>query len=188
MAEHNHARFVDAGLAAGARQPAGAVFDVNAKGRFDLVVYDDGILAVRGTYVGVALRAAGVGMVGAGPITAAGASLGAAGADAYEARRLAKVIGGRTRDEILALSPQNSFIPRDTIAAVVLRKRWYGCSLLLRTNTDDDGRRFTWKPALNDYASVRTVLRAAFGASVIDEQSCADHPSALAGWRQRSSR
>jgi hypothetical protein len=167
--QRNLARFVGARPAVGAQQPAGVVFDVNAKGRFDLVVYDDGILAVRGTYAGVALRAAGVGMVAAGPDTTAGATIGAAGASAYEARRLAKIIGGRTRDEILELSAQNSFIPRDTVTAVVLRKRWYGCSLVLCTSMEADGQRFTWKPALNDYASIRTVLKTVFGASVIDE-------------------
>jgi hypothetical protein len=47
-------------------QPLGAIYDTNSKGRFDLVVYSDGVLCLRGTYVGVALRAAGIGTVGGG--------------------------------------------------------------------------------------------------------------------------
>ena len=42
----------------------GAIVDTNSGGGFDLIVYEDGILAVKGTYVGVALRAGGAGMVG----------------------------------------------------------------------------------------------------------------------------
>jgi len=37
----------------------GAIVDTNSGGGFDLIVYEDGILAVKGTYVGVALRAGG---------------------------------------------------------------------------------------------------------------------------------
>jgi hypothetical protein len=79
------------------------------------------------------------------------------------------VVAGRTRAQIVASSPQNFFIARDTINGIVLRKRWRGCSLSLRTSTDQGGRRFTWKPALNDYASVRTVLKTVFGSSVVEE-------------------
>ena len=41
-------------------QPLGAICDTNSKGRFDLILYEDGLLAVKGTYTGVALRGAGV--------------------------------------------------------------------------------------------------------------------------------
>ena len=46
--------------------PLGVIVDTNSGGRFDLIVYEDGILGVKGTYVGVALRAGGAGMVGGG--------------------------------------------------------------------------------------------------------------------------
>jgi hypothetical protein len=61
------------------RKPIGTIFDTNSNGRFDLVVYDDGLLAVKGTYVGVALRAASVGIVGAGGGGLGGAVAASAG-------------------------------------------------------------------------------------------------------------
>jgi hypothetical protein len=46
-------------------KPLGVIFNTNSRGRFDLLVYDDGLLAIRGTYVGVAMRGGGnVGIVG----------------------------------------------------------------------------------------------------------------------------
>jgi hypothetical protein len=44
----------------------GAIVDTNSTGRFELVISRDGILAVTGTYLGVALRAAGVSRSGRG--------------------------------------------------------------------------------------------------------------------------
>ena len=58
--------------------PLGVIVDTNSGGRFDLIVYEDGILGVKGTYVGVALRAGGAGMVGGGGSGLSGAA--AAGA------------------------------------------------------------------------------------------------------------
>ena len=63
------------------RVPFGVIFDTTSKGRFDLVIYDDGLLAVKGTYAGVALRGAGAGLSGAGfggGATRAGPKLAAA--------------------------------------------------------------------------------------------------------------
>jgi hypothetical protein len=69
--------------------PVGAIHNTESNGRLDLVIYPDGILTVPGTYRGVALRGAGVGMVGAGGAVGAGsgATVGVAGARGYEDKR-----------------------------------------------------------------------------------------------------
>src|SRR5438552_9139575 len=101
--------------------PLGAIVDTNSKGRFDLLIYDDGILAVKGTYVGVALRAAGVGIVGAGggglggaAAAGGGAAAGTLGARGYEAKRLNKLLQV-PRARILTSDSKSFFIPRDTL-------------------------------------------------------------------------
>jgi hypothetical protein len=151
----------------GEPQPIGAIFDTNSSGRFDLVIYDDGLLAVKGTYVGVALRAAGPGMVGVGAgglegavAAGTGASAAYAGSSAFEARRLARVLGV-PRAELADQEP-NCFVPREALVGLVLRKRWYGHSLTVLTNNDSAGRRFDWKPKLNNFAQVREVLASTF--------------------------
>jgi hypothetical protein len=152
----------------GDNQPLGAIFDTNSKGRFDLLVYDDGLLAIRGTYVGVALRGGGAGMAGAGGGLTAAAAAGAgtaagwSGATTYEGRRIAKILR-QSRDEVAAANPSNFFIPLASMKGVLLRKRWYSCSLTVRTSADPDGRKFTWKPALNHFAHVHELAQSAFG-------------------------
>ena len=42
----------------------GAIFDTESHGRFDLAIYDDGVLAVKGTYKGIAMRGAAAGSGG----------------------------------------------------------------------------------------------------------------------------
>ena len=155
--------------------PLGAIVDTNSKGRYDLLVYSDGILAVRGTYVGVALRSAGVGMVGAGgggiggaATAGAGAAAGEFGGKSYEDKRLDRVLG-HSRDEIAKLDSNNFFVGKEQITGVVLRKRWHGCSLILKTVENPGGRRFSWKPALNRFQAVREVVAAAFGPLVVEE-------------------
>ena|ERR1035437_9500490 len=59
--------------------PLGVIVDTNSGGRFDLIMYEDGILGVKGTYVGVALRAGGAGMVGGGGSGLSGAAAAGAG-------------------------------------------------------------------------------------------------------------
>lgn len=151
------------------KQPLGVIVDTNSKGRFDLIIYDDGILAVKGTYVGVALRGGGAGMVGAGggglggaATAGAGAAGGAAGAKNYEGKRLAKLLE-HPRPEIVDLDPKNFFVPQDVITGIVLRKRWHGCSLTINTQGDTDGRKFSWKPALNNFSYVHDVVVKALG-------------------------
>lgn len=148
-------------------KPLGVIFNTNSGARFDLLVYDDGLLAIRGTYVGVALRGGGAGMAGAGGgltgAAAAGAGTAAAwsGATSYEGKRIAKILQ-RSRVELIEADKVNFFIPRASVSGVVLRKCWYGCSLTVRTDADPAGRRFTWKPALNNFAHVRELTLAAF--------------------------
>jgi hypothetical protein len=149
------------------QRPIGAIFDTNSAGRFDLAVYDDGLLAVHGTYLGVALRAAGAGMVGAGGggiggavAAGSGVAAGWTGGSRYEASRLARVLEA-ARDEVIGTEP-NFFIPRESIIGLVLRRRWYGHSLTVRTHANNTGRKFEWKPKLNDFAQVQELLTAAF--------------------------
>jgi hypothetical protein len=149
--------------------PVGVIVDTNSPdGRLDLVIFPDGILAVRGTYVGVALRAAGAGMVGAGGAGLSGA--GAAGAGAaggavagrtYEEKRLSKLLV-KPRSQILTEDPKSNFIPVDLITALVLRKRWYGHSLRVITKDKPTERKYSWKPALNKFARVQAMLQATF--------------------------
>jgi hypothetical protein len=154
----------------------GVIVDTNSKGRFDLIVYTDGILAVPGTYVGVALRAGGAGMGGAGGgspasagvIAGTGAAIGAAGGRTYETGRLAKTLA-RPRSEVLEAEPKSFFVDRGKIVGLVLRKRWYGCSLAVKTQDQPDGRKFEWKPALNNFSNVRNAVEEAFGDLVSEE-------------------
>ena len=142
---------------------------MNSGGRFDLVVYEDGILAVKGTYVGVALRAGGAGMVGAGGAGLSGATAAGGGAfggtlagRSYEENRLSKVLA-RPRAEVLSDDPKNHFISGDAIVGLVVRKRWHGHSLTIMTTDQPTGRKYSWKPALNNFARVRGMLQAKFG-------------------------
>ena len=147
-------------------QPLGAIYDTNSKGRFDLVVYADGVLCLRGTYVGVALRAAGIGMVGGGGglsggvLAGGGGSAGFGAARSYEERRLVSALASGREEAVKRKA--GFFIPRDTIIGLALRTRWYGHSLTIRTTDDDAGRRFDWKPRLNTFAHVQEILASAF--------------------------
>jgi hypothetical protein len=152
---------------ASVEQPLGAIYDTNSKGRFDLVVYSDGVLCLRGTHFGVALRAAGIGMVGGGGglsggiLAGGGGSAGFGAGRSYEERRLVTALAsGR---EEAAKRRAGFFIARDTIIGLALRQRWYGHSLTIRTTDDDAGRRFDWKPRLNRFDDVEALLRSTFG-------------------------
>lgn len=136
------------------RHPLGAIFDTNSSGRFDLVVYDDGLLAVTGSYVGVALRGAAAGA------QTGGVSPGWAAGESYETKRLARVLQ-TARADLIHTEP-NFFIPRASIVNLVLRKRWHGHSLIVTTDEEPDGRRFDWKPKLNNFAGVEELLTSAF--------------------------
>jgi hypothetical protein len=141
------------------RVPVGAIFDTNSEGRFDLVIYEDGLLAVKGTYVGVAFRGAGAGLSGAG-FGAASTGAGASSGGSYESSRIQrKLTAGRAA---LIDKPPNFFIPGASIVELVLRKRWHGHALTVRTHEDPFGRRFDWKPKLNNFAEVETRLRSVF--------------------------
>jgi len=143
----------------------GAIFDTNSDGRFDLVIYGDGILAVKGSYLSVALRAAGAGMVGGGGASAgAAAGEGARAGKSYEERRLAKLLDANSRTE-LVVHDKNHFIPRDTFDRLVLRRGWTECSLTV-VSRDVPDRSYRWKPALNDFGAVEEALRSAFGDAV----------------------
>ena len=147
-------------------EPRGAIFDTNSGGRFDLVVYDDGLLAVRGTYIGVALRGAGAGGVGTGGAVGAGlgSGIGSSAAKSYENKRLEKLLQ-RPRGELID-DPVSFFIEKEAVTDVILRKRWHGCSLTVCTRADTGGRKFSWKPALNNFAAVEHLLTDVFGERV----------------------
>jgi hypothetical protein len=155
--------------------PLGVIVDTNSGGRFDLIVYEDGILGVKGTYVGVALRAGGAGMVGSGGSGlsgAAAAGTGSAGGTragrVYEQKRVSKSLT-MPRSEVLAGDPKNHFVPVEQIAGLVLRKRWQGHSLTIATRDHPSGRKYSWKPALNNFDQVYSMLEAKFGESLAVE-------------------
>lgn len=153
----------------GANQPLGVIFDTNSKGRFDLLIYDDGFLGVRGNYVGAALLGAGAGMaavfgeVGGGAAPVAGTAMGQTSPNGYRGKRIAK-LQKRSREELLQEREANFWIARTAMTDVVLRKRWHGSSLRVQTAEGPvNGRVFSWKPALNNSAYVRYLSGRAFG-------------------------
>jgi hypothetical protein len=132
----------------------GAIHDTNSHGRFDLLVYDDGILAVRGTYFGVALL---------------GATYRAGGRSArrYETKRIEKLLRDG-RDLALRHDPRNFFIGRAEIAALRLRKRWFERSLTVERLDPAAVRTYTWKPALNSFDQVSFLLQSAYGDLLVE--------------------
>jgi hypothetical protein len=156
-----------------ATTPIGAIVDTNSGGRFDLIVYEDGILAVKGTYVGVALRAGGAGMVGGGGSGLSGGAAAGAGSAGgtlagrgYEQKRVSKLLA-MPRSEVLAGDPENHFVPVGEVVGLVLRKRWHGHSLTIVTRDKPTGRKYSWKPALNSFDRVCGMLQAKFGESLV---------------------
>ena len=155
--------------------PLGVIVDTNSGGRFDLIVYEDGILGVKGTYVGVALRAGGAGMVGGGGSgLSGGAAVGAGSAGGtlacrgFEQKRVSKLLA-MPRSDVLAGDPANHFIPVEEVVGLVLRKRWHGHSLTIVTRDQPTGRKYCWKPALNNFDRVCGMLQAKFGESLAVE-------------------
>jgi hypothetical protein len=141
-------------------------------GIFDLVVYSDGILVLKGTYVGLILRGAGTGMaaaggggVGSGLTAGAGSAAGWRAGQTYEGKRLAKLLE-RTRPEIMRANAKNCLLPRESLTHILLRRRWHGGALTITTSTQPEQRTFTWKPTVNDFASVRSLLCETFGPIV----------------------
>jgi hypothetical protein len=147
--------------------PLGVIVDTNSGGRFDLIVYEDGILGVKGTYVGVALRAGGSGLSGAAA-AGAGSAGGTRAGRGYEQKRVSKSLT-MPRSEVLAGDPKNHFVPVEQIAGLVLRKRWHGHSLTIATRDHPSGRKYSWKPALNNFDQVYSMLEAKFGESLAVE-------------------
>jgi hypothetical protein len=141
-------------MASSEPRPVGAIFDTNSQGRFDLVVYDDGLLAIKGTYVRAALRGAGAATAGTG------LPGGFATGGTYEAKRLARVL--ESERAALVMKPPNFFISRDAIVGLVLRRRWYRHSLSVLTHESAAERRFDWKPMLNNFAQVQELLASTF--------------------------
>jgi hypothetical protein len=144
--------------------PHGVIVDTNSKGRFDLVVFVDGILAIRGSYVGVALLGAGAGMVGAGggglgsaAAAGLGVALGAKAGDGYEIKRVSRALGAG-RAAALEADQRNHFIAAEDLGELRLKWRWHGHSLAVVTPTWPDGRVYGWKPALNDFPTVKRLL------------------------------
>jgi hypothetical protein len=153
----------------GEKLPVGVIFDTNSHGRFDLLIYPDGILGVRGTFLGVALRGVGAGMVGAGGSGLGGATtagIGVAGGSNLgknlKGKRVSRLLT-RPRSKILELHVQNFFVPITGISVLQLHKSWSECSLNVITSENPSGRSFRWKPALNSFNMVREVITTAFG-------------------------
>jgi hypothetical protein len=137
-------------------------------------VYEDGILGVKGTYVGVVLRAGGAGMVGSGSGLSGTAAAGAGSAGGtlagrgFQQKRVSKLLA-MPRSEVLAGDPENHFIPVEEVVGLVLRKRWHGHSLTIVTRNQPTGRKYSWKPALNNFDRVCGMLQAKFGESLAVE-------------------
>lgn len=143
----------------------GCIFDTNAKppspkGRFDLLAYDDGLLALHGNYLRTVILGASAGAGAAAPgIAEAGAVAGTDGRRGYDLKRFVAT-AGHPRDELLAEHPSNHFMPVSQIAALVLRRRWYEHSLQVDGAT---ARTYRWKPKLNRTDYVVELLTSTFG-------------------------
>jgi hypothetical protein len=144
----------------------GCIFDTNAKspspkGRFDLVVYDDGLLAIHGNYLRTAILGASAGAGAGGPgIAATGVVAGTAGLHGYDLKRFATT-ASHGRDELLAGHPANHFLPVSEIAGLLLRRRWYEHSLQVVGGIAT--RTYRWKPKLNRIDYVVELLTSTFG-------------------------
>jgi hypothetical protein len=144
----------------------GCIFDTNGKppspkGRFDLLVYDDGLLAVHGNYLRTAILGASAGAGAGGPgMAATGMVAGTAGLHGYDLKRFAAT-ASHGRDELLAGHPANHFIPVSDIAGLLLRRRWYEHSL--QVVGDAAARTYRWKPRLNRTDYVVELLTSTFG-------------------------
>lgn len=150
----------------------GCIFDTNAKppapkGRFDLIVYDDGLLAIHGNYLRTAILGASAGTAAGAPvIAAAGAVAGTEGLDGYDLERFVAT-ASHGRDELLAGHLSNHFLPVSEMTGLVLRRRWYEHSLQVGGPTY--ARTYRWKPKLNRIDYVVELLTANFGVLVREE-------------------
>jgi hypothetical protein len=71
-----------------------------------------------------------------------------------------------SRTQLIDANNRNFFIPLSSIRAIVLRKRWHGCALIVPTDDQPAGRKFTWKPALNDFSRIHELCQRVFGELV----------------------
>lgn len=142
----------------------GAIANTNSDGRFDLLVYHDGILAVPGSYWGTVLMGASAG-AGAGLANAAASGLGAGAgsgvASAHDRERIAKLTAV-PRAELLGRD-RVVFYADDSIVSASLTKRWHGHSLDVALGAGET-RTFRWKPAMNRFDLVASTLRLLLGA------------------------
>jgi hypothetical protein len=142
----------------------GAIANTNSPRRLDLLVYDDGIVGVPGSYLGTVALGAGAG-VGAGmgsPIAAGtGAASGIAGAGSVDGRRIARALA-MPRTELLRRDGVE-FIAETSVQSALLTKRWQGAWLTLDLDSSEP-RTFRWKPVMNRFEVVDATLRELFGS------------------------
>ena len=86
----------------------------------------------------------------------------------FEQKRVSKLLA-MPRSDVLAGDPANHFIPVEEVVGLVLRKRWHGHSLTIVTRDQPTGRKYCWKPALNNFDRVCGMLQAKFGESLAVE-------------------
>jgi len=137
--------------------PRGCIFDTHAKppspkGRFDLVVYDDGLLALHGNYRRPA-RTQGTGEPPAG--------VSAVPMRGHDLKRFTS-IAGQSRDELLARHPSNHLLATSDITGLHLRRRW--TEHVLRVEVGGEERTYRWKPRLNRPGYVIDLLSSTFGS------------------------
>jgi hypothetical protein len=144
----------------------GIIRDTNSRGRYDLLVYASGILAIKGNYWRTARLAAGAG-VGAGGLAPAvlGAAISRAVSGKADRSSEDKTTQAAPAD-LVALHTQNFFLPASDILQLALEKRWYGVHLDVESSFEVC-RRFSWKPALNNFHYVREILRSTFPKSTL---------------------
>lgn len=106
----------------------------------------------------------GAGGAGLGGAVAAGMGVagGATAAKSYESKRLEKLLI-HSRSEILDLDQKNFFISATLVTGVRLEKKRSGCALVIKTIDNPTGRKFRWKPALNNFSNVLDVVSSTFG-------------------------
>ena len=138
----------------------GVIFDTNSSGRYNLVVLEQGIAALRGNYRSSAVL---------GASAAAGGAFAAAIASGAWTRREGAYLRNLPATDsgaLLERDPRNFLISDREISKVFLRRRWFEHSVTLEL-ASGERRRFAWKPRLNDFRRVRQLLTDRFGDRLV---------------------
>lgn len=135
------------------RDVQGTVLDTNSKKRFDLLLMEDGILGIPGTYDSEtawkndpAARAQG-------------------STATKERQRIAGLLSGADFETVIA-DPASLWYPKEAITDIRLKMGIVEAKVWICTEAEPEGRRFGWLPASSPYEQVRADLQRLYGPLV----------------------